>query len=78
MALHYRHVNQAEAYQRLALEGRGGVHRGAVPPAYTQSPYALQYFFELRRGPDAWLFPGLAADLANQPYFLVRRARGRG
>jgi hypothetical protein len=72
--LYYRHVNQAERWQAIAMEGSGGKHKGAVPAAYTQSPFPLQYYFELRESPaKAWLYPGFAADLSNQPYYVVRR-----
>jgi hypothetical protein len=69
--LWYRHVNQAERWQSAAMEQNSA----AIPASYTDSPYALQYYFEVRTGPErAWLYPGFAPDLANQPYFVVRRA----
>jgi hypothetical protein len=71
--LYYRHVNQAERWQSAEMEGSGR-HRGAVPGTYTDSPYPLQYYYELRESAaKAWLYPGFAADLSNQPYFVVRR-----
>jgi hypothetical protein len=73
--LHYRHVHQAESWQAADMEARDDRHRAAIPGAYTESFYALQYYFELRTGPDsAWLYPGFRADFANQPYFVVRRS----
>ena len=34
-----------------------------------------QYYFEFKERPDkAWLYPGFAENLANLPYFVVRRA----
>lgn len=69
--LYYRHVNQAERWQTAELENGAA----AIPAAYTDSPYALQYYFEFRTGAGkATLYPGFAADLANQPYFVVRKA----
>jgi len=45
----------------------------AIPASYTASNYPLQYYFELRRSTgEAWLYPGLTSDLANQPYFVVQ------
>ena len=74
-ALFYRHVNQAERYETAAMELRENRFRAAVPGAYTDSPYPLQYYFELREAPEtASLYPGFSAELTNQPYFLVRRA----
>jgi hypothetical protein len=73
VGVHYRHVNQAEEYRTLAMQPRGEHWEATIPGAYTRSRYAVQYFFELRdaRG-RAGLFPGFAADLCNQPYFVVR------
>jgi hypothetical protein len=70
--LYYRHVNQAERWQSAEMEARAGAHRAAIPAAYTDTPYALQYYFELRTGPAAaWLYPGLGAELTGQPYFVI-------
>jgi hypothetical protein len=71
----YRHVNQAERYEALEMEARGGVYGASIPAAYTDSPWPLQYYFELKDGAgQAWLYPGFAPDLLNQPYFVLRRA----
>jgi hypothetical protein len=73
--LYYRHVNQAERFQSVEMEAAGTTYRASIPGAYTDSPYPLQYYFELRESPaKAWLHPGFAPDLANQPYFVLRRA----
>jgi hypothetical protein len=73
--LHYRHVNQAELYRLEEMESREGRYRAVIPGDYTQSPYPLQYFFELHEEPQAaWLYPGFEPNLSNQPYFVVRRA----
>lgn len=74
--LHYRHVDQAERWQSVALTRAGDQFQGEIPGKYTARRFALQYYFELVTGPDsATLFPPLAADLANMPYFVVRQAR---
>jgi len=73
--LWYRHVNQAERWQFATMERIGSDRRAAIPASYTDSPYSLQYYFEVRMAPDAaWFYPGFAPDLANQPYFVARRA----
>lgn len=75
VTLHYRHVNQAERWQSVELAGRGADFHGEIPAAYTASRYVLQYYFEVEVGPtQATLFPPLAADLANVPYYVVRRS----
>jgi hypothetical protein len=81
--LRYRHVNQAEGYQVAEMagsDGEGGAvrYRAAIPADYSDSPYALQYYFGLRDAAGrAWLWPGLSSDLASQPYLVVRQAQGQ-
>ena len=75
MVLYYRHVNQAERWQSVELARNGGSFEGEITADYTAKRYALQYYFEVKTGPaGATLFPLLAADLANVPYFVVRRS----
>ena len=70
--LHYRRVNQAESYQVVAMERSEASWQAVIPAGYTGSPYALEYFFELRTRPgQAWLYPGFEATLNNQPYFVL-------
>lgn len=77
--VHYRHVNQAERYQRVEMRPQSGTHRATIPAAYTDSRFPLQYYFELRKGLDrAWLHPGFVPDLTNMPYFIVRQTRRNG
>ena len=73
--LHYRHVDQSDAYRTAEMSSDGGRFRAVVPGEYTDSPYPMLYCFELRAAHGAaWLHPGLNVDLANQPYFVVRQA----
>ena len=75
--LFYRHVNQAERYEILEMQSQGNLYQTVIPAAYTNSAYPIQYYFELKEGPEtAWLYPGFAVELANQPYFVVRREHG--
>ena len=72
--LYYRHVNQAEHFESVEMEPWSGTFRATIPASYTDSPYPLQYYFEGRESAEkAWLYPGFMPDLANQPYFVVRR-----
>ncbi len=74
--LHYRHVNQAEAYLSADMEAHAGRFVAKIPGDYTDSPYALQYFFELRRArTQVCLYPGLDLDTFSQPYFLIHQRR---
>jgi len=71
--LYYRHVNQAERWQSIVMDRKGTAYVAAIPGAYTDSPYPLQYYFELKSSLDrAWLYPGFPSDLAGPPYYLVR------
>jgi hypothetical protein len=71
--MHYRHVNQAERWESAEMQVRDNRYRAAIPAGYTQSLYPLQYYFELKSAPEqAWLVPGFADNLSNQPYFVVR------
>jgi hypothetical protein len=72
--LHYRHVNQAEAWQTAMLQSRAGSWQIEIPAAYTKSEFPLQYFFELRNAAGAaWRYPGFEPNLCNQPYFVIRQ-----
>ncbi|HEV2328073.1 MAG TPA: hypothetical protein VGY56_04705 [Verrucomicrobiae bacterium] len=74
--LHYRRVNQAEAWQSLPMQARDGQFHGIIPAAYTQTKFPLQYYFGLNQGENgSALFPGLDLTLATQPYFVVRLLR---
>jgi len=73
--IYYRHVTQAERYESAEMDMRDGRYHAAIPASYTDSPYPLEYYFELRHGPEsAWLYPGFGPTLTNQPYVVVRRA----
>lgn len=75
--LYYRHVNHAERFVAVPMQRQDGRFQAAIPAAYTESDYPLQYYFELREGPEkAWLYPGFAAGLACQPYFTVGSDHG--
>ena len=64
-----------ERYESVDTDGRDNTFRASIPAVYTDSPYPLQYYFELREGPErAWLYPGFTTDLTNQPYFVLRRS----
>ncbi|HEY1800897.1 MAG TPA: hypothetical protein VGG46_08185 [Terriglobales bacterium] len=74
--LRYRHVNQAERWGTLDAVGNDGIYAMSIPADYTESPYALEYYFEL--GDEmgkAWLHPGFDKTLSSQPYFAVSKRR---
>ncbi|MDV3249725.1 hypothetical protein DevBK_00125 [Devosia sp. BK] len=69
--LHYRHINQAERWQSMPMEADGSGYKATIPAEYTKSDFHLQYFVSLRQDGQSTLIPGLAADLANEPYVTV-------
>jgi hypothetical protein len=72
--LHYRHVNQGEDVRIMDLAVQGNRYRHTIPGDYTDAPYPLMYYFELHDSQgQAWLHPGLTADLSSQPYFVIRK-----
>ena len=73
--LRYRHVDQAERWQRLAMRANGKAFSTEIAGIYTQSPFAIEYCFELyTKDNAAWLAPGFNAALSSQPYYTVMRA----
>jgi hypothetical protein len=73
--LHYRRINQAELWQSLEMNSEGSTFRGMIPAPYTQSPFPLEYYFELRpAGANPTFYPGFDELFANQPYFVLGRA----
>lgn len=74
--IHYRHVNQVEAYNIEPMTKKGGAWNFTITGDFTDSAYPLMYYFELHDDSGhAWLYPGFAENLANQPYYNVQRER---
>ncbi|MFP5228668.1 MAG: hypothetical protein ACLGXA_13680 [Acidobacteriota bacterium] len=77
--MRYRHVDQAERWQWLEMDRSERTYKGTIPGDYTHSAFPLEYFFELKRGNEAWMAPGFDATLSNQPYYAVeQKQRGTG
>lgn len=71
--LWYRHVTHGERWLSKPMERSGKVFTAAIPGVYAQSPFPLQYYFELRTEKDSTFYPPLNASLSNQPYFALHR-----
>jgi hypothetical protein len=70
----YRRVHQAQAYQTADMAVQDRQYKATIPGEYTNTPYPLEYYFELRNeAGQTWMFPGFDATLTNQPYFVVRQ-----
>lgn len=75
IVLRYRHLNQGEDYQQVAMTRDGGQFTARIPGTYSDSDYPLAYYFVVRTGAgDAWIVPGLERTLANQPYHVIRQS----
>ena len=72
--LYYRHVNQAERWLSVEMQRDHNGYNAAIPGDYTNSAFALQYYFAFQRGTDAaWLYPAFNATLSNQPYYAIAK-----
>ena len=70
--LFYRHLNQAEYVQEMAMANEGGVYTATVPGDYTDSPYDLLYYFEIKdQAGGAMMHPGFDEHCSGTPYFVV-------
>ena len=65
-------VNKAERFQSMDMTLTGRVHTASIPAAYTESPFPLEYYVEIRSTTKAWIFPGFDGSLTNQPYVVLR------
>ena len=72
--LHYRHVNQAERWCTVPMRNEGDLYIAEIPADYTRSPYHLQFYVTTSKSGKTGISPGLATDLANQPYRVALQA----
>jgi hypothetical protein len=73
--LWYRHVNHGERWAFAAMQKNGNTYSVSIPGSYTNSPYPLQYYFELHTTDTATLHPPLNSTFSNQPYYVVMLAK---
>jgi hypothetical protein len=75
--LYFRHVDQSIPWEIKALIPTDRLLGAIIPAMYTDSPFPLQYYFELKAENDraVSLYPGLGPTLSGQPYFVARRSR---
>ncbi len=74
-------MNQAEKYEMVEMTSKNDRWVATIPATYTQSPFPLQYYFEVRMSAgDAavnkrtTLYPGLGGNFCNQPYYVIRQS----
>jgi len=73
----FRQADQSQRWHSAEMELRDNEFRATIPADYTQSPYPLEYYFEVNESGESTIFPGFGPDLSNQPYILVRRNPGK-
>jgi len=69
--LWYRHVNHGERWISMPMQKAGDEFSSAIPGDYTDSPYPVQYYFELHTADSATLWPPFNSTLSNQPYYAM-------
>jgi hypothetical protein len=58
------------------MEHSGSDYRAVISASYTDTPFPLQYYFQLRdRSGTARLAPGWEHPWHGQRYYFVRQAR---
>ncbi|MFF2368909.1 hypothetical protein ACFVU0_40295, partial [Streptomyces sp. NPDC058122] len=69
----------SKPWQQVPMESSGQTLSGTIDGEYTASTYPLMYFFSVQhRAGGRALYPGLAADLSNQPYVVLGSAAVTG
>jgi hypothetical protein len=72
--LWYRHVNHGERWSSVPMKRSGNSHSASVPGSYTNSPFPMQYYFEMHTAEMAVLHPQFNSTFSNQPYYAVMPA----
>jgi hypothetical protein len=71
-------VNQGERWLSMDMQPGSGGYTASIPADYTNSPYPLEYYFELRGGAEAaWFHPAFNATMSNQPYYAIYKRQAR-
>ena len=74
--LHYRRVNQADAWRLVEMQRDDIGFAATIPGEYTRSGYPLMFYFSWIVGDRIVLAPGLTDDLDSLPYMVIRQANG--
>jgi hypothetical protein len=73
--LWYRQVNHGERWLSVPMQKTGNAHSASVPGSYTNSPFPLQYYFEIHTADAATLHPPFNPTFSNQPYYAIMSAK---
>jgi len=70
--VYYRIAHQALSYESVEMTRNSDGYHASIPGAVTSSGYPLIYYFVIKQATgEAKLWPGFAATLSNQPYFVL-------
>ncbi|TNC65521.1 hypothetical protein [Rubellimicrobium roseum] len=72
--LRYRVVDQSKRWRADPMRADGNGYIAVIPGDYLDTPFHLQLFANATVSGAPVLVPGLAGDLANQPYHVVMQA----
>lgn len=77
--LHFRHLNQGEAWQSVPMRRTDAGFAASIQREYTRSEYPLIFFAEVHREGEHPVFvPALDPTLANQPYVVLHSSTAGG
>ncbi|WP_422026646.1 hypothetical protein [Roseovarius sp.] len=68
----YRQTLQTATWQEAPMTWAGGACHATIPGEYTDSPYAILYYFEIACDGVSSFFPGLGEDVSSTPYFHIK------
>lgn len=55
------------------MNWKDGAYRASIPGVFTDSPYAILYYFEIGGGGSSSFYPGLSEDISVTPYIQLDR-----
>jgi hypothetical protein len=75
LVLHFRQMDHSKRYNSVEMKTVDGTrYVGVIPGSYTNSPYPIAYYFEVKETAKiSALYPGLGVQLTTQPYFIIRQ-----
>lgn len=76
VVLFFRSINQAERWKSVEMTKTGNTYESEISAEFTAKRFPLQYYFEIQTSDkEAVMYPALAVDLSNVPYFVVRKEK---
>lgn len=77
--VYYRIAHQAMDYESVDMIREKTDYYAVIPHSYTTTGYQLLYYFVIQKEDNtATLYPGLNAELSNQPYYALTMPQQEG